>query len=100
MYIASHAGAIALSLPIFLFVASSSIAGDGSSKGSYQSPTAVFNAYRQAGAKRDLRKLFSCYTPRVQDGVVFDSFFASAERNSKEDIAIFDKGEKRDITDL
>ncbi len=81
---------IALAVSLVVLTIVSALAADDTSN-QYSSPTAVFNAYRQAGAKGDWRKLFSCYTPRVQDGVVCESLFGSAERNSEEDLAILKK---------
>jgi hypothetical protein len=54
----------------------------------YASPTAVFEAYREARGSRDTRTCFSCLTPVMQDEVVFQTFFECAERNSKEDQAL------------
>ncbi len=82
---------IGLAVPLVLLTIVSARAGDGSSKDSYSSPKTVFNAYREASAKRDRRKLFACYTPRVQDFIVCNSYFVCVERNSKEDIAALNK---------
>ena len=53
----------------------------------YVSPIAVFDAFRQARASRDWRKVFFCLTPDGQKNAVFEAFFGCAERGSEEDLA-------------
>jgi hypothetical protein len=82
------AGFLTLFVPILLFAASCASSGDdktntGTQK-RYPSPTAVFDAYREARGKRDSRKVFSCLTPEAQNDAVFENFFACTMSNSKE----------------
>ena len=95
MCYAAPAGFVASLVPILLFTASCASSGDdkadtGTQK-RYPSPTAVFDAYREARSKRDWRKCFSCLTPEEQNNAVFESFFECAESNSKESRAICKK---------
>lgn len=89
------AGVLTLFVPILLCAASCArIEGDETSAGTrirYQSPSAVFDAYREARAKRDWRKCFSCLTPETQNEAVFEVFFSCTESNSKESRAVVEK---------
>jgi hypothetical protein len=57
----------------------------------YASPTAVFDAYREAREKRDWRKCFSLLTLEAQNDALFESFFACGMHDSKESRAILKK---------
>ena len=57
----------------------------------YPSPTAVFDAYREAREKRDWCKCFSLLTPEAQNDALFESFFACGMHDSKESRAILKK---------
>jgi hypothetical protein len=58
---------------------------------SYPSPTAVFDAYREAREKRECRKCFSLLTSEAQNDALFESFFACGMHDSKESRAILKK---------
>jgi hypothetical protein len=45
----------------------------------YQTPTAVFDAYREARGKRNYRKVFSCLTSESQNDAIFEAFFTCME---------------------
>ena len=57
----------------------------------YPSPKAVFEVYREARAKRDYRKCFSCLTPEAQNEAAFESFFGCAMRKWGDVAAIVKK---------
>jgi hypothetical protein len=78
-------------VPLFLLAASCASSGGDTTPNRYQSPTAVFDAYREARGKRELRKLFSLLTPEAQSHAVFESFFECTERGSKQTGAIVTK---------
>jgi hypothetical protein len=89
------AGSLTSFVSILLFAASCASSGDdkkdaGTQK-RYPSPTAVFDAYRKARDKRDVRTFFSLLTPRAQSDVVFESFFECMEVGSEEMGAIVPK---------
>jgi hypothetical protein len=60
--------------------------GDDTKSIHYQSPKAVFDAYREAQEKQEWRKLFSLLTPEAQKDAVFESFFACMERHGADAI--------------
>lgn len=68
------AGFIALLLPIFLSAGACS-ADDGLPK-LYPSPKAVFDAYREACARRDWRACFPLLSREGQDDAVFEAYFS------------------------
>jgi hypothetical protein len=78
--------------PLVLLMAS--CAGDGEGKketenpARYPSPTAVFDAYRNALGKREWRTVFSLLTTEAQNETVFETFFSCAELDSDESNAI------------
>ncbi len=84
------AGFLTLCVPIFLLAASCASSGDGKTESGtqkrYASPTAVFDAYREARAKRDARTIFSLSTPQVQSDTVFESLFSCMERQGADAI--------------
>jgi hypothetical protein len=71
-------------VPLFLLVASCENSGCDKTPTRYQSPKAVFDAYREAQGKREWRKVFSLLTPEMQNDAAFESFFACMEQGSKE----------------
>ena len=92
---AKPTGFVALLVPILLFAASCASSGgdkrDTGTQNRYQSPTAVFDAYREARVKREWRELFSFLTPEAQSDAVFESFFECMEMTSKRTGAIVPK---------
>ena len=80
MYCSASSRVMVFVLPAFILAsACAANVGDKKETGDkkrYPSPKAVFEAYREARAKRDYRKCFSCLTPRAQNEAVFESFFA------------------------
>lgn len=78
-------------VPLFLLTASCASSGGDTAPIRYQSPTAVFNAYREAGGKRDWRKCFACLTPEAQKETVFEVFFSCTMSSSEESRAIVKK---------
>ena len=75
-------------LPIFLSGRPQVGHGGEIAQDRYSSPTAVFSAYREASRRKDWRKLFACLTPEKQNDLIFECFFACAEKNSTEARAI------------
>jgi hypothetical protein len=75
----------AMHVPLFLFLASCASGGEGNNGTEiqirYPSPTAVFDAYREARDKREWRKVFSLLTTDAQNDAVFESLFACAAGN-------------------
>jgi hypothetical protein len=52
----------------------------------YSSPRAVFNAYRDAGKRRDWHAMFSCMTADFKDSQAFDAFFCCSMRSSTSEV--------------
>ena len=81
---------VAFLAPLLLFAAPGGCAGDEkvnpATEKRYESPKAVFTAYREARRDGDVRKIFSLWTPKVQDTAVFESFFACGERGGADTI--------------
>lgn len=78
---------LAVSLvPFFLLATSCASSGSDKTPKRYQSPNAVFNAYREARAKRDARAVFSLLTPQAQNNAVFESVFSCMERQGTDAI--------------
>ena len=77
---------IASFVPLFLLAASCATSGSDNTPRRYQSPKAVFDAYREARAKRDARAVFSLSTPQVQNDAVFESLFSCMERQGADAI--------------
>src|SRR5580700_5396049 len=77
---------LALLVPILLFAAPASGEDKPDSKVTkrYESPKAVFDAYRAAYGKGDARTLFSVRTTNRQNNIVFECFFACMEAGGKE----------------
>jgi hypothetical protein len=57
----------------------------------YESPIAVFNAFREARSKGNWEKCFSTLSPSAQDDAVFEMFFACAEADSSQSRAVLSK---------
>lgn len=81
---------LALVLPALLLAASGASSGDDKANSGtqkrYSSPKAIFEAYREARVKRDARKLFNLFTTKIQDHMVFESFFSCMERQGADAI--------------
>src|SRR5947208_3510434 len=77
---------VALLAPIFLSVAPASgqVKRDSETPKRYESPTAVFDAYRQAYRKRDEGRMFSLLTPKAQDEDVVATFCGCMEMGGTE----------------
>jgi hypothetical protein len=71
-------------VPLFLLAASCASSASDKTPNRYQSPKAVFDAYREARAKRDARTVFSLLTPQAQNDATFETFFACMEQGSQE----------------
>src|SRR4051794_9661804 len=84
----SAGGFAALLLPLFLVAGPFACSADDGPPKRYPSPKAVFDAYREACARRDWRRCFSLLTREIQDGVVFEVYFGCNIRDSKESRAI------------
>jgi len=84
------ASVLTLFVPIFLFAASCASSRDEKmekeTQQRYPSPTAVFDAYREARGKREWRKVFSLLTPQAQNDAVFESVFSCMERQGTDAI--------------
>jgi hypothetical protein len=83
-------GFVVLLVPIVLFASSSASSANGkmdaeAQKG-YASPKAVFDAYREARAKREARAVFSVLTPQTQSAAVFEAIFSCMERQGTDAI--------------
>jgi len=76
----------ALLIPLFVLTASCANSGDDKTPNRYPSPKAVFDAYREARAKRDAWAVFSLSTPQVQSDTVFGSLFSCMERQGTDTI--------------
>jgi hypothetical protein len=83
-----NAGFVALFVPLILLPGSCRISADDKAPSRYQSPTAVFDAFREARGNGDWRKVFSLLTPEGQKDALFEAFFACGMHESKEELAI------------
>ena len=79
MRINSMASRSGLMIPLLVFLVSQVSLGGEEPPKSYSSPTAVFDAYREARIKRDARTVFSLWTPQAQNDAVFEAFFGCME---------------------
>jgi hypothetical protein len=79
----STAGFVAAVVPLFVLTVSCPVSADDKAPKRYSSPTAVFDAFREARDKRDWRKVFPLLTPEAQSYAVFESFFECTELGSK-----------------
>jgi hypothetical protein len=95
-------------LLIPLFILTASCARRSESKPSaapphaiYATPTAVFDAYREARRKREWRKCFDCLTPDSQKDQMFEIYFACGMSSSNEVAAMCKKyiGERETFND-
>jgi hypothetical protein len=77
---------IASVVPLFLLATSCVSSGSDTTPTRYQSPKAVFDAYREAHARRDARTIFSLLTPHARDDAVFESLFSCMERQGADAI--------------
>ncbi len=72
----------AMLAPVLMFAVSGTSSGkdkaDSKTAKRYESPKAVFEAYREAYNHRDDSKYFSLLTPETQNGAVFEAFFECA----------------------
>ncbi len=82
---------LALLVPLTCLPASPVHADDKGTVQQYCTPTAVFEAYREARSMQQWRKVFSLLTAESQDDLVFESFFACAVHDTKETRAIVKK---------
>ncbi|MDR3634848.1 MAG: hypothetical protein P4L84_13675 [Isosphaeraceae bacterium] len=84
----STAGFVALLLPLLLSAGPWACSADNGPPKRYPSPKAVFDAYREARARRDWRTCFSLMTRELQDDVIFECDFACEVRDDKDTNAI------------
>jgi len=75
-----------LVVPFFLLATSCASSGDHNTQERYPSPKAVFDAYREARAKRDAWVVFSLLTPQTQNDAVFEAIFSCMERQGTDAI--------------
>jgi hypothetical protein len=69
-------GLLASSFVFAWFIASNGAEGpDLRPQTRYESPNAVFNAFKEAREKRDARRVFSLLTRKCQDREVFEAYF-------------------------
>jgi hypothetical protein len=82
------AGFVAVLPPLFLMASLWASSADDSPPKRHPSPKAVFDAWREARARRDWRTCFYLLTREVQDYAVFESYFSCAINDSKDTNAI------------
>jgi hypothetical protein len=70
-------------VPLFALTALYLASADDKAPNRYASPAAVFDAFRKARAKKDMRSVFPLLTPEAQDHCVAESFFSCMEAGSK-----------------
>src|SRR5438067_13117268 len=58
----------------------------GQAPKNYSSPTAVFDAYREACTKGDTRAELSCMAPEMREGEVFQAFIGCHLRPDKPEV--------------
>lgn len=100
MRLGSTAGFVVLLGPILTFSGLSAAGGaekaDPNAVKRYESPKAVFEAYRVARQKRDSCKLFSLMTAEVQNAEVFEAFFECMELRGA-DVATARRSDTKEI---
>ena len=93
----SATGVLALLFSLLVPTASTSASAEDKTPARYPTPNAVFDAYRDARAKREWRTVFSTLTFKVQNDVVFECFFGCMEHGAKADGLVIQEYLKGDI---
>jgi hypothetical protein len=82
------AGLVALLPPLFLMAGPRACSADDGPPKRYPSPKAVFDAYREAGARQDMRAVLPLLTRHMQDDIVFEYYQGCHIGDSKESRAV------------